>query len=285
MGLFRWLHNQRLGYNSPFYTAKQQSEQPIKMGLRKNFAYLAKSRYLISIAVIVVSYNIAINLVEVIWKDQVHHLYPNPNDYNAYMGKVITSIGVLSTFISIFITGTVMRKTSWTFSAMITPFILLVTGIGFFAMLLFKESSLIVGVASIFGVSSLVISTFLGSLQNCFSRASKYTLFDATKEMAFIPLSNECKLKGKAAIDGVGSRLGKSGGSVIHQGLLMVFGAVGLSTPYVGVIFLFSIVAWMIAVKALGRRFNELVEHHETLEVKETEIVHLQEETLAAKAP
>ena len=68
------------------------------------------------------------------------------------------------------------------------------------------------------------------------TRALKYTLFDATKELAFIPLSKECKLKGKAAIDGIGSRIGKSGGSIIHQGLLLCFGSVASSTPYVGVI-------------------------------------------------
>ena len=54
--------------------------------------------------------------------------------------------------------------------------------------------------------------------------------------MAFIPLGHECKLKGKAAIDGVGSRFGKSGGSMIHQGLLMIFGTVSMSAPYVAVI-------------------------------------------------
>src|SRR5438105_8113526 len=104
-----------------------------------------------------------------------------------------------------------------------------------------------------------MMSVTLGALQNSLTRASKYTLFDATKEMAFIPLSNESKFKGKAAIDGVGSRLGKSGGSVIHQTLLFFFATVSASTPYVAVLFLGVIGLWIVAVISLGKKFDQLV--------------------------
>ena len=76
--------------------------------------------------------------------------------------------------------------------------------------------------------------------------------------MAFIPLGHECKLKGKAAIDGVGSRFGKSGGSIIHQGLLMIFGTVSMSAPYVAAILLLVIVGWMYAVRSLGNNLSQL---------------------------
>jgi AAA family ATP:ADP antiporter len=269
VGLFRWLHKKKLGYNDTSIPTHEEAEvKPIKMGMRKNFAYLAKSRYLICIAVIVVTYNIAINLIEVVWKDQVKQLYPNPNDFNAYMGQVITGIGILATLTAIFISGNVIRKLSWKNSAMIPPMILLITGIGFFSFLLFKDYGL-GALATALGSTPLTIGVFFGSLQNCLARASKYTLFDATKELAFIPLSRESRLKGKAAIDGVGSRLGKSGGSVIHQGLLILFGTVSSSTPYVAVILLSVITAWMYAVKSLGKKFNELVSTHETITVPE----------------
>lgn len=263
MVLFRYIHSQGHGYNAPSYHTENAGTE-VKMGLRKNFAYLAKSKYLISIAVIVVMYNIAINFVEIVWKDQVKQLYPNPADFNAYMGQVLTWIGVVATVTSVFISGTVIRKFSWTSSALISPLILLTTGIAFFFFFFFKDSSFS-SFATLFGTSSLALCVFFGSLQNCLARASKYTLFDATKELAFIPLSKECKLKGKAAIDGIGSRLGKSGGSIIHQSLLMCFGTVALSTPYVAFLLLFVIAAWMGAVRALGKRFNTLVSQQETL--------------------
>jgi AAA family ATP:ADP antiporter len=263
MGLYRYIHKQGHGYNSVSYQ-EQHGSTEVKMGMRKNFSYLAKSKYLICIAVIVVTYNIAINLIEVVWKDQVKQLYPNPADFNAYMGKVLTGIGIISTVISVFFSGAMLRRLSWKTNAMISPLILLITGIGFFFFFFFKDSSF-AGISAWFGTTPLVLCCFFGSLQNCLARASKYTLFDATKELAFIPLSKECKLKGKAAIDGVGSRVGKSGGSLIHQGLLMFFGTVALSTPYVAVLLLGAISAWMLAVGSLGKRFNELISQNRTL--------------------
>ncbi len=282
MALFRYIHAQGYGYNSPSYHAQNKGVEEVKMGLRKNFAYLAKSKYLICIAVIVVMYNIAINLVEVVWKDQVKQLYPNPSDFNAYMGQVLTWIGIIASITSIFISGSVIRKFSWTSSALISPLILLITGIGFFFFFFFKDYGF-ASFSHIFGMTPLALCVFFGSMQNCLARASKYTLFDATKELAFIPLSKECKQKGKAAIDGVGSRIGKSGGSLIHQSLLMVFGTVALSTPYVAFLLLIAIGAWVTAVRALGKKFNDLVSHQETLKDPDEEPKTVLQPALAEK--
>ena len=113
------------------------------------------------------------------------------------------------------------------------------------------------------------MGAFFGSSQNCLMRSAKYTLFDNTKELAFIPLSQECKMKGKAAIDGIGSRIGKSGGALIYQALLMGFGTVSLSTPYVAVILLGIIGMWMLAVRSLGRQFSALQSQGDTPVVAE----------------
>jgi AAA family ATP:ADP antiporter len=268
MACFRYIHLKNGGYNSTTYQA-HHAENKIKMGMRKNFSYLAKSKYLICIAVIVITYNIAINLIEVVWKDQIKQLYPNPSEFSAYMGNVQTWIGIVATVISLFV-GTVIRKMSWTKSALISPVILLSTGIAFFSFLLFKDSGL-VAFTALFGTTPLALGVFFGSMQNCFARASKYTFFDATKEMAFIPLSKESKLKGKAAIDGVGSRLGKSGGSVVHQGLLVIFGTVASSTSIVAGILFLVIGGWIIAVKSLGKQFTQLISQHQTLTVPESD--------------
>jgi AAA family ATP:ADP antiporter len=269
MACFRYIHLKKGGYNSETYQKLNLSESNIKMGMRKNFSYLAKSKYLICIAVIVVTYNIAINLIEVVWKDQIKQLYPNPAEFSAYMGHVQTWIGIVATVISLFV-GTAIRKMNWTKSALISPVILLSTGIAFFSFLLFKDTGLAT-LTALFGTTPLALGVFFGSMQNCFARASKYTFFDATKEMAFIPLSKESKLKGKAAIDGVGSRLGKSGGSVVHQGLLVIFGTVASSTSIVAGILFLVIGGWIVAVRSLGKQFTQLVTQHQTLTVPETE--------------
>jgi len=268
IAIFRWLNRHVI---RPSENAQPQHLRPekVKMSMRKNFAYLAKSKYLICIALIVLMYNLAMNLIEVVWKNQIKQIYPNPNEYNVYMGEVMTWMGIIATIIAVFVTGNVIRRVSWTAAALLPAAITFLTGIGFFIFVLFQNSGLM-WVAAFLGSTPLMLSVTLGSMQNCLSRASKYTLFDATKEMSFIPLSNESKLKGKAAIDGVGSRLGKSGGSVIHQGLLLIFTTVAASTPFVAAIFLVVVLVWILSIVSLGKQFDELVSENSKLEIPDT---------------
>ena len=69
----------------------------------------------------------------------------------------------------------------------------------------------------------LSVAVIFGTVQSLLSKTSKYALFEPTTQMAYIPLDEESKVKGKAAIDVLGSRIGKSGGSLIQQGLVMIF--------------------------------------------------------------
>jgi AAA family ATP:ADP antiporter len=198
-----------------------------------------------------------INLAEVVWKDQVKQLYPSSADFNAYMAEVNLWTALIAAVISLFISGNVIRALGWTKSALISPILTCATGLLFFGSILLPKD-LIAGFASLIGTTPLALGVFLGSLQNCMIRGTKYSLVDSTKELAFIPLSQEAKLKGKAAIDGVGSRLGKSGGSLLYQCLLITFGTIVGSTPVVAVLLLFAIGGWITAVKALGREFNNV---------------------------
>lgn len=260
MILFRWynrtiLTDERFKPNDNPGDAKGQK---FKFSMRDNIATLFRSRYVLYIAIIMVAYNLVINLVEVLWKHQVKELYPDANAYNIYMNEVSSLIGVIATFTALFISGNSIRKCGWTFTAMLTPVILFVTSIGFFGFFFMKEYGLNMLWGSL-SMSPLAMVVFFGSAQNVLSRASKYSVFDATKEMAFIPLSHEEKIKSKAAIDGVCSRLGKSGGALIHQSLLVFFGSLSASAPYVGVFLLTTIGIWGTVTYLLGRRFNALV--------------------------
>lgn len=233
----------------------------IRMSMKENFAYLGRSKYLLYLSLIVLSYNVVINLVEVIWKDQVRQLYPLPIDYNAYMSQITTMTGIISLFMSLLLSGQLIRRFGWTVTALATPLILLVTSVGFFTFFFGKESLL--GMLTILGTSPLLLVVFFGSAQNCLCRSAKFTLFDGTKEMAFIPLDHESKLKGKAVIDGVGSRLGKSGGSLIHQGLLLIFSTISASAHIVATLLFGVIAVWIFAVLALGKRFTQLTKTSE----------------------
>lgn len=261
LALFYWTNKTIL--NDPLQycqeSAKQEKEMKGKLSLRQSFAHLFKSPYLLYITLIVITYNISINLIEVLWKNQINMLYPDPLDYNLFINQVATWIGVVATLSAVFVSSNAIRILGWTFTALVTPAVLLLTSIAFFGLLLGREF-LEYNNIMLFGMAPLTLIVFAGALQNILCRSAKYTLFDATKEMAFVPLSSECKIKGKTIIDGVCNRLGKSSGSVIHTGLLIALGSFAASTPYVGGILLLIIGTWVSAARSLGKAFNELTD-------------------------
>ena len=75
-----------------------------------------------------------------------------------------------------------------------------------------------------FNGDNLRIPLLLGTLQTIISKITKYSLFDPCKEMSYIPLDKESKTKGKATIDVLGSRFGRSVGNVTQQLLVILLG-------------------------------------------------------------
>ena len=163
---FRWYNRNVLNnfFSRSSCELKAAKKPKIKMSMRKNFLYLAKSRYLICIAVIVLTYNISMNMIEIVWKDQIKQLYPNPTDYNIYMGEVLTWMGVLSTIVALFLCGNFIRKLGWTFTALVTPTIVLITGTFFFSFTLFKDTGL-ASFAAAMSTAPLALSVFFGGAQ------------------------------------------------------------------------------------------------------------------------
>jgi len=258
MGLFRWMNKNVLTDASfdDLHKTKKVTRAKGKQSLRESFQYLKNSKYLVFIAILVISYNFSIHMVELVWKDQVKELYPAKSDFLRFMGYLTLSMGVVSTLTSFFMSR-ILSRFGWTFTAMITPITMLMTSVSFFTFFFFRDS--LTPIVGAWGTTPLAIAVYIGFFHNCFCKAAKYSVFDATINMAFIPLDHESKLKGKAAIDGVGSRLGKSGGSLIHAGLLTILHNLSNSSPIVAVLLLVVIVGWIVATKALGGKFYELV--------------------------
>lgn len=244
MATFRWMHT------NVERTAPTPPKEPLS--LIKSFLHVSQSKYLLCMAVIVVAYGLVINLVEVVWKDQIKSLYPAALDYNHYMGNLQMLQGMCALLFAIGLSEGVKRL-GWTNITLIAPVLLLICTLLFFVILFFQER---VSSLTLLGISPLVLVVFFGSAQNCIGKACKYSIVDVTKEMAFIPLSPESKIKGKTAIDGIGSRLGKSGGAIIHQGLLLLFTTVSASSLYVGMIALIALVVWIIAICHLGKKIK-----------------------------
>lgn len=249
---FRYLQNHGIGHQE---MKRQTRPEKPRLSFSQSLGYLRQSKYLRSIAVIVVGYGLSINLVEVVWKAQLKELYPNPIDYNVYNNNLTTILGITSTCTALMMPGMV-RMFGWTFIALLTPVMLLLTS-GLFFTALFSEGTPLAGLLYGTLTNPLTMVVFFGAVQNVVSKAGKYSAFDMTKEMAFIPLSTDVRLTGKAAIDGIGSRLGKSGGAVVHQCLLLIFVTLTNSAPYIAMIVGLVGVLWCGAVISVGRQFKE----------------------------
>lgn len=228
-----------------------------KMGVAESFRFLAQSSYIRDMATLVVAYGISINLVEVTWKGKLKAQFPNPNDYSSFMGEFSTSTGIV-TFTMMILSRWIFKKFGWGVAALITPIMLLITGLLFFTLVLAGDA--VKPVLSTFGMTPLYAAVLVGAAQNVFSKSSKYSLFDPCKEMAYIPLEDEVKTKGKAAIDVICNPLGKSGGALIQQFMIIGLGSLASSTPYLGAILCVIIVLWINAAASLSKQFTALQE-------------------------
>lgn len=254
MAIYWWI-NRNILTDARFYDPSQlagDKKKKPKMSLGESFKFIFTSKYILCLALLVIAYGISINLVEITWKSQVKLQYPNPNDYSTFMGKFSFWTGAATIFMMLFVGGNVIRRKGWGFAALITPIVLLITGIGFFSFVLFRDN--LAGFIAFLGTGPLFLAVMFGAAQNIMSKSAKYSLFDPTKEMAYIPLDEESKVKGKAAVDVVGARLGKSGGSIIQLGLL-AFGTLATITPYIGAILMVIIVIWIAAARSLNKQF------------------------------
>merc|ERR1711871_435985 len=250
----------------PQASKPKTKKKKANMSVPESLKFLAGQKYIRDLATLVVAYGISINLVEVTWKSKIKAQFPNPNDYSAFMGDFSTYTGVV-TFIMMLASRFIFKKFGWGVAALITPVVLFITGIAFFSLVLFSEA-LTPSIAAL-GMTPLMAAVLVGAAQNIFSKSSKYSLFDPCKEMAYIPLDAETKVKGKAAIDVVCNPLGKSGGALIQQFLILGFGSLSASTPYLAVCLFVIIGLWIKSSLSLNEQFTEVTKEDIKSEMKE----------------
>lgn len=234
---------------------KKKKSKP-KMSLGESFKFLIQSKYLGYIAILVIAYGISINMIEVSWKEKLKIMFAgDKNAYLAFMGTYSTYVARTTIFMMLFVTSNVLRRFGWACAAYITPVVLLISGAFFFTIVI--GESFFDNMFLEMGTTALVAAVMVGTFQNVISKSAKYSLFDPTKEMTYIPLDQESKTKGKAAIDVVGARLGKAGGSLIQQGLFLI-GPLAVVTPYIAGIVGIILIGWIYAVGKLSKEFNKI---------------------------
>jgi AAA family ATP:ADP antiporter len=139
-----------------------------KMSMTESAKFLAGSQYLRLILTLVLGYGLSINFTEIMWKSLVKKQYPDPLDYQRFMGNFSSAVGIC-TCVVIFFGVHIIRILGWRVGACATPAIMAMLAAPFFACILMGLDG---------SPTRLKLAVMLGTLSSLLSKTSKYALFD-----------------------------------------------------------------------------------------------------------
>ncbi|KJV62417.1 TLC ATP/ADP transporter family protein [Rickettsia amblyommatis str. Ac/Pa] len=226
-----------------------------KLSVIESIKLVIHSKYIGRIALLIICYGLLINIVEGPWKAKIKELHPNTIDYVNFMGRFNIWMGI-SCVTFMIIGSNILRRLGWLISALLTPIMLSITGLMFFIFIIFIEE-----IGACFGDFNLLYAAIIvGAIQNILSKSSKYSLFDSTKEMAYIPLSLELRTKGKAAVEVIGTKFGKSLGAFIQSLIFIIIPTATFDSIiiYLLVTFIVMMSLWIWNVIKLNKEYIEL---------------------------
>ncbi len=225
-----------------------------KVSIMEGFKILFTNSYMGLVAMLVVGYGMAINFSEVVLKDQMRTLCTTQGEYMHMYSSMSKMISLLTIFVTIFASN-ILRRCKWKTAALVTPAIFLIAGSIFFGISLYNKYIS----SQLFGFSALAIAVWAGIVQDSMAKSVKYTLFDTTKSMAYIPLDEDAKTKGQAAVEVVGGRAGKAGASFIQQFMYAFSPDVMNNVIAIVAIFAASVIGWIVSVFRLSGKYEAAV--------------------------
>lgn len=271
-------------YNSLSYNINKNPEgygienkikkNKVKLSFAQSMAVLLKSKYLLLLACIVFGYNMFIVFLESVWKGRVGSYESELvqdfikgdmtlwSDGKTYARNIITKlygvqsilVGVLSLF-WIFFVSRIITKKKWSNVAVFTPIVGFICSVLFLLLFVFQNSLDFLVKNYNFSFLFLLVVFGLGIL--CFIKSSKYVFFDTSKERAYIPLDEESKVNGKAAIDAMGSRLAKGSSAVLISVLVYIFNGLD-NIIYISFFLVFLLLSiWLYAVYKLEPLYEQ----------------------------
>ncbi len=238
---------------------KTDNKNSQKLSVLESFKFIAKSKYLWLLLICSAAFGLSINLVEAVWKAKIKELYPTVNSFAEFNSMYILWTGVAIMIMTI-IGNNIMRTHNWFVAAVISPVIIMVTGTAFFVMVVFDHQVLSLFHSALI-MTPLALAVSIGAIQNILAKGSKYSIWDTSREMLYIPLDQESKTKGKAAVDVISAKIGKSSSGLLQSVIFTIMPTATFTSisPILMVVFISVCGLWIYAVRKIYFEYQKIV--------------------------
>lgn len=227
------------------------------MGLKKSIRMrdgvkLALSTpHILYITLCIISFSVLCNVYENAVRNVILNHYGREQDVFRFWGNFFFGKGVLVITANL-ISKALLQRLGWFYVAITTPIISIISihfilSIPSFSIL--RES--ITGIQHILWALTILLQL---------NFAAKYAFFDPTKEMAYIPLSDEQKTYGKTVADGMGSRVGNITSGVVQSGAILFAAGTDFNDIAPILLFMCSMISflWIWAIRRLNGTYSEM---------------------------
>ena len=221
-------------FPAEFRTHEEQSEQPIGGKLWEGATHIARSPYLLGLAVFLMIYTLTNTWAYFQQADLTQHQLQDRAARTSFLANIDISVNTITVLIQIFLTGRLMKWFGVGATLVLMP---LLSAVGFAA----------IGVAPVL----TVLATF-----QILRRAAGFALLRPAREVLFTVLRREDKYKAKSLIDTFGYRVGDQIGAWSYP-LMRWFGLglIGISWAAVPIGAI-----WCVLTIWLGRKQRQLAE-------------------------
>lgn len=207
--------------------------QQANMGLKDALRVLTGSPYLGVMVALVACTQVAITLIDYEFNGIVSRTYPNLDERTQVIGIIYSVIAAAALVLQLS-TGPVLKFIGVSRTLLGLPALLLTAVAAFL-------------VTPVFGVMAVA---------KIASKAFDYSLFRASKEMLYIPLSYREKTEGKAVVDILTYRVAKGGVSLLLLGVAALSLSVATSAMT-----MVAIALWLGITVLLTRRYERRLQH------------------------
>lgn len=178
------------------------TKQHKKLSFRQTLKLLWDNRHIFNIFSFTLLYYATIFIIETLWLYFLSESHSSTQMIAQFQAQTLLMIG-LSTMLFALIGKFLLRRFGWYFMLKTLPCTLLML----FLVLMISHTNAIL---SYYPLVMLHLSTGIYAL----SKSMKYTFFDTTKEMAYIPTDDALKFYGKVSADTLASSAGKFIGNI-----------------------------------------------------------------------